>query len=283
MTKEEIKQALLDYGWDAAERRRIAEILRAVETDEECDRAARDYDLLRSALARPEIEDMPPTGWDEFEDRLTETALSQRSISWWKYTAIAAGLLLALVLYRDARQMDQSGTTRPTGAALAGMGFTVGEISDNAGAFAQVAEVFDRRASWLLLSDEASDVGLVADPQAPASRVLMFRFTVTHGGKTISNADLIIVPGQTADVTVPCSSERQIRYQVATTGESPTRVSLWVELQRDGRAGETLASVATDLAVHPGETLSAGQMATSSGEYSVHLSFSETHSNGAKS
>jgi hypothetical protein len=57
-------------------------------------------------------------------------------------------------------------------------------------------------------------------------------------------------------------------------------LSLWAELQGEQGAGRTLAALATDLPVQPGQVLGAGEMATSSGHYALKIAFAQADRTG---
>jgi hypothetical protein len=275
MNVEQVKQTLLEYGWDAAERRHIAAILREIDSDEECRRAASEYDRIREVLAAPESDEEPIDGWEAFEERLTGVCRARRTWNWRSIAAVAASLLLALVGYNLVNMRGSPERPEIRASALAGLQFTPAEIRNNVSAFEEVADVFDRRASWLMLSQHASDLGLGTDPSEAHQHMLLFRLTLAHADVVISSADLIIIPGQTAAVTVPCAGGRQLRYHVATSSERPTRLTLWAELQTVSGEGETLAALATDLHIEPGQVFDAGEMVTSTGGYELQVSFSD--------
>ncbi len=96
----------------------------------------------------------------------------------------------------------------------------------------------------------------------------------------VSRSDLVIVPGEGADLMVPIESGQKLRYHIGTTPEPPTRLSLWAELQSSAGAGRTLAALATDLPVQPGQVLGAGEMVTTSGSYALKIAFAQADRKG---
>jgi hypothetical protein len=315
MDRETVKQALLDYGWDAAERQRIAEVLRFLKQDAQCQAAVADYDRIRAALRSGETETEagvtggtreaePIGGWEAFAGRMQQAAdraelrSARRLRPWLRVTGMAAALLAALGLGWWLRPVgagwpgstsSKPAVTVPAAAAAASLAFAPQEIRQNVSAFRQVADVFDQRASWMLVADRTSDVGLGRDPTQPEDRLLLLRLTVCKGEQVVSRSDLVIVPGEGADLTVPLDSGQKLRYHIGTTAWSPqaaamppppTRLSLWAELQSSPGTGRTLAALATDLPVQPGQVLGAGEMVTTSGSYALKIAFAQADRKG---
>ncbi len=179
MDRETVKQALLDYGWDVAERERIAEILHFLMQDSECQAAVADYDRIRAALRPGQTvteagvaggaeETGPAGGWEAFAARMQEamgSAHRNRTLRlrpWLRVTGLAAALLLAVGLGWSLRPVEPAGSTssKPgvtVRASTASLAFAPQEIRQNVSAFRQVADVFDQRASWMLVADRAWD------------------------------------------------------------------------------------------------------------------------------
>lgn len=205
-------------------------------------------------------------------------------------SAVAASLLLGALgfwLGKHYSSLSPLAGTQPTngigsspGSSLADgprIRWTDTEVAQQAGAFEQVQQVFDHRAKWLLVANGDSDLGLSEEPLASAHdtnmHILLLRLTMLHQNQVVSTADLAIVPGQSAKLNVPLSGGNSLRYEIGTSEQEPTRLSLWVELQTP-HGGETLAALATTLQLHPDEKASAGQLVTSSGRYELKVAFS---------
>jgi hypothetical protein len=152
--------------------------------------------------------------------------------------------------------------------------FRPGEVAQQVQAFDEVSRVFDRKASWILLANGSSDMGLSSEPVID-QKLLLLRLVMSHAGAAISTADLVIVPGQKADLTVPVGRGQSLHYQVATSVRDPNRLSLWAELQTP-QGDRPLASLATTLDLRPGEKLTAGQLVTSAGPYELSIAFSRS-------
>ena len=187
MDRETAKQTLVDYGWDAAERRRIAEVLRFVEQDAECQQAAIAYDRLRAALRSDEVGAQPTGGWQAFATRMGQAARRRRLRTWlWLPAAAAAVIVAAIGGYAwrttGTSQFVQRGTEQGMKPA-----FAAHEVRDSVAVFKQIAELFDQRASWVLVGDHASDMGLGRDPAQAEDRVVVLRLVLSKGSQIVSS------------------------------------------------------------------------------------------------
>jgi hypothetical protein len=283
MPCDEFRQFLLDTGWDASDRARAAEALRHVENCQSCRDALAELDRLRQTLGSFRTDAQPAGGWEAFERRL----LAGANPRVWRrppIMAIAASVLIVGGLaFFLGRWSD-----RPTAVAVPGAEpvavsaqFAPQRVSHEVNAFAQVSQVFDGRASWLMMSNAASDVGLSTEAvSAQAKNVLLLRLTLTRSGAIVSDADLLVVPGQSANLTVPLEAGQSLHYRIGTSTDEPTRLSVWLEVKTP--AGEApLAALATNLRMRPGERTTAGQLSTTAGEYELRIAFSRANLPGA--
>jgi len=70
----------------------------------------------------------------------------------------------------------------------------------------------------MLVSDEASDCGFGATRRGRgAAKVLLLRLRVTRGSAVLSNADLLVIPGQSANLTVPLKGGHSLHYRIGTS------------------------------------------------------------------
>lgn len=277
MSCESSQQFALDAGWNAAAQSQAAEALEHIKSCAECQERLRQYDQIRAALEVNTSEAAPPAGWETFERRLATTPSHLR---WnWPLKAIAA-LAASVVIAGTAFQLGRS-WIRPTGAALsrdvspvmAGAArFAPLQLNHEVNAFDQVSKVFDGRASWMLVSDEASDVGVAPQVVSEAHQVLLLRLTLTLGGRIASEADLLVVPGQSANLTVPLAGENSLHYRIGTSADEPTHLSVVLEVNTP-QGGQPLAGLSTNLRVEPGQNVTAGQLSTSAGEYELRIGF----------
>jgi hypothetical protein len=163
--------------------------------------------------------------------------------------------------------------SRNVSPAIAGATrFVPAQLNHEVSAFDQVSKVFDGRASWMLVSDEASDVGVAPQVVSAAHQVLLLRLTLTLGGRIASEADLLVVPGQSANLTVPLAGENSLHYRIGTSADEPTHLSVVLEVNTP-QGGQPLAGLSTNLRVEPGQNVTAGQLSTSDGEYELRIGF----------
>ena len=199
-----------------------------------------------------------------------------------KFSAVAACLLAAVAVGRyglpptapepDGRKNDQ----------WAGLRFTVDEISNDAAIFQQIAEVYDQRTAWVLLSDRVSEFGLGADPDATASRLLLVRLILSSKDRVLSSADLLIVPGHAVQATMHLAGGQSLDYHVATTSGEQSRLSLWVEINEDKRLVDSpAAALATAIPIEPGRLFKAGEVSTPMGDYEIRVAMAEALRVGA--
>ena len=159
--------------------------------------------------------------------------------------------------------------------------------------FQEVSKTFDGRTSWVALGDRSADFGLdtsgidsvglenqtevARTPQIAQSdkpKVFLLRLVFFRGSDEKSRTDLVIVAGQNARMDLPLEPGRILHYVIGTTVGEPPKLSLWTEV-RSPHGGETVAVLATQMRPRSGDTLNAGRIMTSSGEYSLEVSFTE--------
>ena len=220
MSCDLIRQLLLDFGWDQADRHRAGQVLRHLESCEACRTAARDYDALRGVLRAGEAEPMPDGGWAGFEQRMVPAAnsmshrLSMRIVP--RIAALAAAVLLGIGVAQLWSHWLAPPRMPPLIASSPPEHFTGDQIAQNVQAFEQVSQVFDRKTSWLLVSNGESKLGLASELASAQRSVLLLRLTMRRSGTVASVSDLVIVPGQTANLTVPLGQAQSLRYQIGT-------------------------------------------------------------------
>lgn len=282
----------LDHDWDEPMRRRAAEMLAHLESCPDCQAGILEDDRIRQALGAFQSSAEPPDGWDNFERRLDmrpphslpigkdQTGFGAR------WLAIAASLLIAMGgvfeagrAFRNAGPATLAKMSAPTPAANAV--FAPPELRNEVSAFRQVSQVFDGRAGWMLVSDEANDVGVTTSSDMPAHQLLLLRLTLAHGGESASDADLLVVPGQSANLTLPLDAGRSLHYRIVTSSQDPTRISVWLAIK--SRVGaETLAALSRNLQLRPGQKTNAGNLTTSAGAYELKIGFASADLAGSK-
>jgi hypothetical protein len=173
--------------------------------------------------------------------------------------------------WSNTRRGNATPTSEP---AAVPVHFTPQRVNHEADAFVQVSQVFDGRASWMLMSNAASDVGVSTEAvSARAKDVLLLRLTLTRSGAVASDADLLVVPGQTANLSVPLQADQTLHYRIGTSTDEPTRLSIWLEV-RTPTGDAPLAALATNLRMQPGEHTTAGLLSTTAGQYELRIAFS---------
>jgi hypothetical protein len=281
MNREEVRAAVLEYGWDPAERERIAELMRYLAEDPQCRAEVAAYDRIRAALRPDAPQARPEGGWVAFEANLRESLRFRQRRQWPKCVAIATSLLLACIAAWHHYRPQRGDGLVDSGTALDGLGFSAEEISAHASLFTEVAKVFDRQASWVAVSDQASELGLSADPLKQDDYLLLVRLTMLRDSQAVCRADFVIVPGQSAELTVPFEVDHQMRYLVATSESRPERLSVWAELQEQADVHTASAALASDLPIQPGQVFGAGRMVAASGGYQLRVGFARTDARGS--
>jgi hypothetical protein len=269
------RQLLLDLGIDDAQRRNLQSALQHLEGCEGCRAAVHAFDDIAGTLKSDASGAIPPSGWQVFEQSLATTIGPRpRRHSWPWALGIAASLLLAVGTY----QLGRMAPSVPQGPAIAQAGspeVTPADVAKDVGAFKEVSKVFDGRASWVLVSNEASDVGVSGQPLATSGQVRLLRLTMSQGNRVVSNADLLIIPGQTADLKIPVSGGKSLHYLISTTADGPAHVSIRFEVVAPSDH-QPLATLATTLKVEPGAEFNAGQIATASGDYRLNVGYAQS-------
>jgi len=266
------RSKLLDLDVPSHEHASLLATLRHVETCTDCQAAMAEYDWIRATLAPRDVQPI--------SDTAAPTQLKMPPHNRWRIAtrsaAVAAGVLIAAVIGFALGHHDRP--SEPTAVAAT---FSPGEVSRQAAAFSEVSAAFDHRADWVLVSDSAADVGLANTPQPQTQNgVLLLRLTVARrrgsGEKPASVADLAILPGRTARLSLPFPGGRTLQYDVSAGKGVPTRIMLRAELLAgDGHSSESLAALATTLDLNPDTAASAGRFVTGTNEYEVSIAFSK--------
>jgi hypothetical protein len=271
MSCEKVQQFLLDCDWDADQRRHALEILSHAQECPACRAALGQFDALRARLRIPETDRaVPDGGWGALGHRLARASSHRPSRRWLPVAWVAAVLVGALTTYI----VDHRTTGPPalTDQEVAQLQFAPDDRTRNTKAFEQVSEFFDHRTNWLLVSDTASDMGVSAEPMVQPDHVLLLRLSMRHDHQVISNADLVIIPGQTANLTLPLSAQQSLHYRIGTSTGLPTQLALLVEIKAPS-GSQPIAGLATTLQLQPDQQVSAGQLNTEAGPYDLTIVF----------
>lgn len=280
MSCENVQQIIMELGLSAADdRREAAEALRHAEQCAQCQSALRDQERIGAALFCPAIEP-PRGGWEGFEQRLVE-AIPRSQRSGWRigrWGAVAASVLLAAgAAFWIGRGWD-AGDPNGDGTTVAHHpGISDAEIDRHVRAFEQVAAMFDHRTRWVMLSGEDSELGLSAEPVVDVN-LLVVRLALAGPEGEMRLADLAIVAGETAQVTLPLSDGKQLRYHIGTDARQPSRLSLWAEVH----GGEqTLAAVGRVVELAGNQSTPAGRLVTAGGAYDLDVTLAQAGRSGS--
>lgn len=280
MACDEARQFLLDTGWDAAGRRSAAQFLRHAESCDACRAALKDYDVLREMMSPPVEVPEPAGGWEALAHRLQPSMARGRHPHLGTTLKIAAMVLIAVAIFQTGRYatppakvafIGDPSTRR--GVAASSATIPPQEVARSVDEFRKVSKkAFDGQASWMLVSQNDSDVGVASTPLPPKKKVLLLRLLLRRGNQSVSQSDLVVIAGQKADLTLPLSSGQSLHYRIGTSTEEPTPLTLWLELNTP-KGKEPLAALATTLQLHPDQSVTAGKLTTSAGEYELRVEF----------
>ncbi|MHB1156073.1 MAG: hypothetical protein ACYC26_04460 [Phycisphaerales bacterium] len=287
MNREQIEQTLLDQNITEAALDEHPELAAMVRSDPVLLECLREYDALR-AVMRPNpstTAETPDDGWAAMTRRMMRPLEStspmrmpnhhrlQRIVAWAAIALVAAGGWMMFML--------KNGGPLPVALDMGGkLALSEHDVAQTLAVFSRVTDTLDGKASWLVVSKNNADVGLSADEPGASRHLLLLRLSLLEDGRTVSQADVVIVAGQSATVTLPMDDGRQVRYEIGTTRtktSGATRLSLWAQLQqRDAVDGEALAALATQLQPRAGQVLSAGEMVIHNDRYELRVSFGES-------
>ncbi|MDB5323579.1 MAG: hypothetical protein JWN40_5210 [Phycisphaerales bacterium] len=289
MSCEAVQQTVTDLGFDPATRQRVVEALAHLETCASCRAVVGDCDRIAALLNSTGADDegVPPAGWDAFEAALLKTSTAATvdrtpARRWSRMTlAVAASLvigLMGLIAGLSAwLKVNPNGTAPGAGMAT----LTTAEVSQRTREFTEINRAFDGRAGWVLLAGGQSDLGLAETASAIDLRPLVLRLNLSREGRVVAEADVLIVPGQTADLTIPTISGGSLRCRLATSASDQSALSLRAEL-RAGARQETEALMTTNLRLRGNTTVPAGQLVTRDGEYDLRVLFALPSRNAEK-
>ena len=260
MSCEAVQRMVIDLGLDPASRRRLAEALCYLEMCESYRTMVGDFDRVRALLSPPPgDETVPAAGWEAFEAKLlqTRTADPVHARRWSRMTlAVAASLVLGLMGLIAAVGVWLEGPSEPEGDAMAAK-LTTAEVSQRTREFTEINRVFDGRAGWVLLAGAQSDLGLVKSDSTIQAPPLLLRLNLSRAGQLTAEADVLIVPGQTAELTIPTLSGSLLQCRVATSATDQAALSL-----RAGPRQENQALLTTNLRLRGNAVAAAGQLVT---------------------
>ncbi|MGO8690203.1 MAG: anti-sigma factor family protein [Thermoguttaceae bacterium] len=287
-TCNDIQRKFLDHDWDQAALHDAAAILSHLEQCGECRMAVGQFEQLRSLLRIPGPVPEPPAAvavQPELLRRVGRLKAVER-VAWGTATAVslALGILVAgiqayllhgpLVAAAPPKPAAVNSAPASTGS-LAATPWTGADIKREVQLFDNVSETFDGRASWVAVGDRGSELGLMPASAGKQGKLLLLRLAMSQGQREQSRTDLVIVPGQGANLDVPLGAGQVLHYNIAAPGGKDRRLSLWAEVRSRRDDGETLAALATSLKPVSGQVFSAGRLVTAAGSYNLEVSFDE--------
>jgi hypothetical protein len=305
---ESTRQLVLDHALSTSDLARLNQALAHLQSCGECRAAIADFDQLRELIG------VDPIGVDrigvdpiiagessqsDWVHRSIKAMPSQtrRNHFWIPLSiglAACAALCFAFVGYRFGLQPATPAIASQTSTEFTPI--SPADVSNRARAFTQVNKAFDNRAGWMLVSNSDSDVGLDAEPST-ASGMILLRLTVTRHMATatanqsqeiVSSADLAILPGRTAQVSLPFTQDRVLRYEIEVGSGNPTHLGLTAELlPRAGRSAhpemsKPLAAISTSLDLRSGGSAPAGSFVTGAAGYDITVGFATADLAGAQ-
>ncbi len=275
MACDSIRQEALDLNWGRDDWQKARRVIAHVDGCAECRDVLLGYDQVRSVLTggmdRKDVE--PTGGWDAFEARMAVRAVRPKVRRWPIWSAAAAALLIGACAGWAVQWKSSVGGKG--GAPELARPFTAGEVAEHTVAFGKVAEVFEGKTAWMLISNVDSDMG-VAEKSGAGKELMLLRLTMTDGKKVVSQADLVMVPGQHADPVIPFVNGQKLRYRVTAPVSGSREVAVWVRVERGGGGEEPVAALGSSLVAANAQALPVGQLVTPTGRYE--LSVALTHS-----
>jgi hypothetical protein len=273
----EIREFLLDCDWVEEDLQKASDAIDHLRGCPQCSAVVRDYLRINGAV-RNDQPGIPEGGWSAMQRRLMQKVPPPtRFASPWLRTA--AAILFAVVVGYGLgrgpasqpaiamRQGIKTVQTRPDEST----GFSQQDIAQHVKAFDEMSNIFERRAAWLLVDGNTSDMGVSASP-IDKGQILLLRLTMLKSGTIVSSADLAIIPGQTASLNVPINQNAGLHYRISASDDQPTRLTISTQLTT-AHETDVLAALATTLEIEPGRKLTAGNMVTNNGDYELQIDF----------
>lgn len=283
--RQSVQQWMLDRDLSLDQLEQVAAIAAFVHRDPACAEAIRDYDRLRELLSQqaPPPAAEPSGGWRGFEERMvavaSATGLRERRRAWWwrggAMGAIAAGVAVVVALWAGGSfdpAMPRPGASAVNDAA-ASEAYLPEPVLRHVGVFDRLADVYGQRTGWVAFANGQPELGLTEQPVNGSGRLLVLRLTMSRDGHRLSQADLVIVPGQRAELDLPLPGGETLRYQLHAGDTEPVALGVWARLEgRDGGA-QTIAALATTLTARADAITPAGRLVTQAGDYELTLGF----------
>ena len=282
---DDSREALLDLSLTAEQRERVASALAHIAVCQDCQAAIADFDQISEAIGRADI-CMPENDWVNHAIQAGRIPGNhrhrRRAVAF--LTAACLALVFVTVGYLFGRRDTPAEIAILPPPAPDSLPINSSDLADRVSVFEHVNQAFDNRAGWVLVSDNASDVGL--DPGPSTDRgMLLLRLTVTRKDprnankkSIVSSADLAILPGRTAKLSMPFPQHRLLSYEISVGTGNPTALGLIAQLlptRPASAAVKPIAALSTTLDLRPGEASPAGSFVTGSDGYELTIGFSK--------
>ena len=292
MSCDHIRSTFLDRDWSRAMLQEAAAVAEHLQQCPACREAVAQYEELRGLLQFSEPAESSYAGVKGDSPIFAETKIGtvpakigtvphkpqpRRATQWAGAAVLAASLMVGVAgwtLYFCSSE-GIGATPQPLAQAIPASApvarWTQADVDRDVGVFTNVSETFDGRTSWVALGDHATELGLMPLPSHRQGKILLLRLVVLHDNQEKSRTDLVIVPGESANLCVPLDGDRVLHYTIGTTAGKEQRLSFWAEVRTPGCDGETLAAVAAQLKPVSGRMLGAGRLVTPSGSFNVEI------------
>jgi hypothetical protein len=258
-------------------------------------------DIEQSKL--PDQSNVSPTGgWEAFESKLLAASRGGRwrplamRAHWWipALGGLAAMVLVAWGAFHLGKRASSAGApvvrlpvVGPPNSTLVRL--SPDDVAEKVRTFDAIDHSFDGQARWLMLSGpNNADVGLISQcPESPTTRgtddkILLVRLNLIRGADVVSQADVLIVAGTTANVAVPTKLGVTLQYHIVTSALDPMRLRVQVQVPGEGGAvkvaaahplasGTAAAVLGTSLELEPYLDASAGRLVVDRQEFDLQV------------
>lgn len=137
-------------------------------------------------------------------------------------------------------------------------------------AFEQVSDFLNQRAAWLAVSSDIQDIG-VSDRTLSPEFLTQIRVTAMQDDQTVSTTDILLVPGEPAQLVAPLHHGRQVVYTLMI---DPERRDLSFSVRvENARNPSQSASIGTVVPLGKQSIIPAGQVQLGESSYRLLLGY----------
>ncbi len=244
MNLEEARQFFVERGWDRNERARIADMFSCLHASEPLRRELEDLDDVREFMQGEFAESTPPAGWQALD------FASLRHPRRWNFIVRRIGAIAAVVLlsalggYWAPSVIDRFSIDAESPFVLAHL-----QVQQGTELFHRVSDVFDRKAGWVLFNADDACVGLMSAAAPSSSNLQIMRLTIAgEGNQVLSDANLAIVGGEAAEISLPLANQCRVHYRITASDDQGKggRVVAMITQLRSGEATD-IGSLSVEL------------------------------------